>query len=122
MKRKHVIGFILSFLLLPLAAKERMNVLLVISDDLRTEVGCYASDLAKTPNIDRLAATGVRFERAYCQFPLCNPSRASPRCAHASIARRNIRSRALSSIEATVSDSLAPANARRKPSASSRNR
>ena len=77
MKRKHVIGFILSFLLLPLAAKERMNVLLVISDDLRTEVGCYASDLAKTPNIDKLASTGVRFERAYCQFPLCNPSRAS---------------------------------------------
>ncbi len=56
---------------------QRMNVLLIISDDMRTELGCYASRLARTPNLDRMASTGVRFERAYCQFPLCNPSRAS---------------------------------------------
>ena len=59
------------------SAAERMNVLLIISDDMRTELGCYASTLAKTPNLDKLAATGVRFERAYCQFPLCGPSRSS---------------------------------------------
>jgi arylsulfatase A-like enzyme len=58
-------------------AGERMNVLLIISDDLRTELGCYGSSLAKTPVLDRLAGQGVLFERAYCQFPLCNPSRTS---------------------------------------------
>lgn len=59
------------------AEPARMNVLLIVSDDLRTEMGCYGSTLARTPNLDRLAATGVRFDRAYCQFPLCNPSRSS---------------------------------------------
>ena len=55
----------------------RFNVLLIVSDDLRDTVGCYGNDVVKTPHIDRLAAHGVRFERAYVQYPVCNPSRTS---------------------------------------------
>ena len=62
----------------PAAKVGKKNVLLIISDDLTTTaLGCYGHELAHTPNVDAFAAKGVRFERAYCQYPLCNPSRCS---------------------------------------------
>ena len=59
------------------ASPTRPNVLFVVFDDLNNRLGCYGDPVAKSPNLDRLAARGTVFTRNFCQQPICGPSRAS---------------------------------------------
>lgn len=59
------------------ASGSRPNVLFLVVDDLKPDLGCYGDKLAITPHIDRLAARGLTFTRAYCQQAICSPSRTS---------------------------------------------
>ena len=58
-----------------LAAASKPNVLLICVDDLKPVIGCYGDSMVKTPHLDRLAARGMLFERAYCNQAVCAPSR-----------------------------------------------
>ena len=61
----------------PFLKAERPNILLIVSDDLNANIGPYMGIAQHTPNLDRLAQDGVVFTRAYSQYPVCGPSRAS---------------------------------------------
>ena len=56
-------------------SESKPNVLFIAVDDMRPELGCYGNKIIKTPNIDRLAARGIVFNKAYCQQAVCSPSR-----------------------------------------------
>jgi iduronate 2-sulfatase len=56
---------------------KKPNILFIGIDDLRPELGCYGSDIAVSPNLDKLASDGLLFNNAFCQQAICGPSRAS---------------------------------------------
>ena len=58
-------------------SSQKRNVLFIVVDDLRPDLGTYGMDSIQSPNIDKLASKSIVFERAYCQVALCSPSRTS---------------------------------------------
>ena len=80
-RMKHLLCLMLCLIAFPAMSEEKQappNVLFIIADDLAANaLGCYGNEQVLTPNIDKLAKRGVRFERAYCQYPVCGPARAA---------------------------------------------
>ena len=72
---KSALLFLWSFLLLHSSVSAKPNILFIAVDDMRPELGCYGNQIVKTPNIDRIAARGIVFNKAYCQQAVCSPSR-----------------------------------------------
>ena len=78
MKPICIITVLTSLLLGCTSNPEKPNILFIISDDLTaTAVSSYENKACNTPNIDMLAKEGVRYTMAYCNYPVCGPSRAS---------------------------------------------
>ncbi len=83
MKAKHLFVALISTIIVctyhfnASAQQSKTNILFIAIDDLRPELGCYGSAQVLSPNIDKLAAEGVLFNRAYCNIPVCGASRAS---------------------------------------------
>jgi arylsulfatase A-like enzyme len=74
---KHILAALLSLFCSSLFAADKPNILFIAVDDLRPQLACYGQSQVQSPNLDRLAAQGVLFERAYCMVPTCGASRAS---------------------------------------------
>src|SRR5688500_2373328 len=75
--RRHFLMSATSALAASAQPKPRRNVLFIASDDLNCAFSVYGHPLVRTPNLEQIAKRGLRFDRAYCQFPLCSPSRTS---------------------------------------------
>ncbi len=80
--RLKTLAFLVALLVTPAmsargADAKRPNVVFIIIDDLRPELGAYGAGHINSPNIDRLAKSGMRFDRAYVQQAVCSPSRTS---------------------------------------------
>src|SRR5256885_13011847 len=74
---KRLILALVAFLFALPAAAKQPNILWIVSEDNNPLLGCYGDPYAKTPNLDKLAAAGVRYTRAFANAPVCAPSRST---------------------------------------------
>jgi arylsulfatase A len=80
MKKRSILGLLIVFILNTINAQtdKKPNIIFILADDLGyTDLGCYGNPFNETPNIDKLAKSGVKMTQAYASCPVCSPSRAS---------------------------------------------
>ena len=90
------------------AGAERYNVLFIAIDDLRPELGCYGETHIKSPHLDAFAATGIRFDRHYAQFPTCGASRFSMLTGRRPTKPRHYGNSAFATLEGKLDDGPLP--------------